>query len=723
MFVQARVTKWSLIFTLFLLPIHTLLAFGLGQIQVNSKLGEPLEAEIDFVSTSGIDFDTVAAGLADGEAFQRAGIQRVADLFNLQFTVSTQGAAAKLLVTTEGPVNEPFLNFLVDLTWPAGRLQREFTVLLDPPVFSEEGAPLEARLAEESAAKEGPPAAANQEVDLAGQLYGPVLENQTLWSIANEVRPDNSVSVYQSMMALYEANPHAFNNNNVNELKRGEVLRIPSANTFKSMSGREAYQEFVRQNDSWKNSRITSAQRAPQAPLTTTKPEASAPSARAGTVSGPQLELIVPEVEESQEQAGSSGEDSATKTGVDGSSLAQEAMDAVERENDELRSRILDLESQIQNMEALIQLRSEQLAELESKNVAQPEPIEQEPLNAPLEPTDEPLQSDSQEPEQIGLIDNIAENRTVVLVGALLLLVLVALGLRFVKGRQENSDDYVEFESEDPEVGTGIQEPASSVKSILEQVDDLVEQEQQAVAQKLLKEHLEMHPDDHDARTRLIEIYYDAGNIHMFVSESERLYSLIAGIHYSGWDRVQALGLEVAPEHWLFAETADTQEVDTSPQTTELHGGHEEAADTNNTVDGLDEVLVSEEEPLSVNQDLEPPPSLMGSSTPKQENVDPELEAKAFAELSALDDDSDLDVLELTDDESAFQKEVALEDEGADDFVEENYSTQLDLANTYIEMEDFEGAEELIREVLKAGDENEKQEAESLMKRLKAANA
>ncbi|HBC56948.1 MAG TPA: peptidoglycan-binding protein LysM, partial [Gammaproteobacteria bacterium] len=103
-------TKWSLIFTLFLLPIQALLALGLGQIQVNSKLGEPLEAEIGFVSADGINFDTVDAGLADGEAFQRAGIQRVADLFNLQFTVSRAGAEPKLLVTTEAPVNEPFLN-------------------------------------------------------------------------------------------------------------------------------------------------------------------------------------------------------------------------------------------------------------------------------------------------------------------------------------------------------------------------------------------------------------------------------------------------------------------------------------------------------------------------------------------------------------------------------------------------------------------------------------
>ncbi|HBC56947.1 MAG TPA: hypothetical protein DCZ03_07270, partial [Gammaproteobacteria bacterium] len=617
--------------------------------------------------------------------------------------------------------NEPFLNFLVDLTWPAGRLQREFTVLLDPPVFSEEGAPLEARLAEESAAQPGPSATADQNVDLAGELYGPVLENQTLWSIATEVRPDDSVSVYQSMMALLEANPHAFINNNVNELKRGEVLRIPSAATFKAMSRSEAHQEFVRQNSAWESNRITSAQSAPQAPLTTSKPETPLPSGSGGAVTGPQLELIVPKVNESLEQAGGSGADAATENGADGSSLAQEAMDAVVRENDELRSRILDLESQIQNMEALIQLRSEQLVELESQAIEEPQVVEQAPANAPELATNEAEQATAQEPEPTGLVDSIAENRTLFLLGALLLLALVAVGLRFLKGRQEAAEDYVEFESEEPDAGTMIQEHTSAAKGVLEQADELVEQDQQAAAQKLLKEHLEMHPDDHDARTRLIEIYYDAGNIHMFVSEAERLHSLIVGTQYSGWNRVQALGLEVAPEHWLFAETTDTHDTGSTLQEGQFHVEHHET-DTE-LMDGLDTGIVSDEEPLNMNQDLEAPASLLAGSTTKQETVDPELEAKAFAELTALDEEGDLGILELTDDESAFQEEVATEDEGEDSFGADNFSTQLDLATTYIEMEDFEGAEELIREVLKEGDEKEKEEAESLMERLKATNA
>ncbi|WP_300483748.1 FimV/HubP family polar landmark protein [Shewanella sp.] len=70
--------------------------------------------------------------------------------------------------------------------------------------------------------------------------YGPTTSRDTFWSIAQKVRPDASVSVYQVMAALYDANPHAFNSSSYNSLERGMILLIPSKEVMLSIPNRMA---------------------------------------------------------------------------------------------------------------------------------------------------------------------------------------------------------------------------------------------------------------------------------------------------------------------------------------------------------------------------------------------------------------------------------------------------------------------------------------------------
>ncbi len=110
-------------------------ALGLGDIEMRSALNQPMNAEIRLTSVSPGEADGMIVKLASAEAFSRAGIERTAALQNLQFSVDAASANPVIRITSRAPIVEPFLNFLLEVDWPSGRMVREYTVLLDPPVF------------------------------------------------------------------------------------------------------------------------------------------------------------------------------------------------------------------------------------------------------------------------------------------------------------------------------------------------------------------------------------------------------------------------------------------------------------------------------------------------------------------------------------------------------------------------------------------------------------
>ena len=108
-------------------------ALGLGDITVHSALNQPLKADIALVDVGGLTQSDLSVSLASADEFGRAGVERVFFLNNLKFTPILHGNRQMIRVTSSKPVNEPFLDFLVQLNQPNGRLLREYTVLIDPP--------------------------------------------------------------------------------------------------------------------------------------------------------------------------------------------------------------------------------------------------------------------------------------------------------------------------------------------------------------------------------------------------------------------------------------------------------------------------------------------------------------------------------------------------------------------------------------------------------------
>ncbi|HEX22847.1 MAG TPA: hypothetical protein ENH21_05390, partial [Chromatiales bacterium] len=241
-------------------------ALGLGNITMKSALNQPLDAEIELLSVQKGDLDNLKIRMGSLEDFARVGADRAYFLTKIKFNLAKKpdGTPYVRLSSTER-VTEPFLDFVVEARWPRGRILREFTVLVDPPVLSDEApAPIQqaavqtapAAVATATRATRQAPirerAALSPVMSRDGVLsYGPVQPNDTLWVIANRMRPDSSVSVNQMMLALVRDNPQAFYNGNVNQLKAGYVLRIEDPAAITAVSVAQANAEVEHQRAEW----------------------------------------------------------------------------------------------------------------------------------------------------------------------------------------------------------------------------------------------------------------------------------------------------------------------------------------------------------------------------------------------------------------------------------------------------------------------------------------
>jgi len=245
-------------------------AVGLGKIEQSSGLNQPLSAQIPLLSAGDLAEYELQASLASNKEFDKVGVDRVFFLNNIKFkTVRDENGQIAIVLSTRTPVKEPFLNFIVELNWPNGRILREYTLLLDPPVFDDSTAStIEKSTSEPPLSEVSQDSQANAESraprsriepketykpSYSGTTYGAVSSTDTLWSIASKVRPDNSVSIHQTLVAIYKANPDAFGKGNINNLLKGKVLEIPDLDTIANVPQRAALQDMVSQNRKWRS--------------------------------------------------------------------------------------------------------------------------------------------------------------------------------------------------------------------------------------------------------------------------------------------------------------------------------------------------------------------------------------------------------------------------------------------------------------------------------------
>ncbi|MAL96853.1 MAG: hypothetical protein CL583_00205 [Alteromonadaceae bacterium] len=388
-------------------------ALGLGEVTVNSSLNEPLSAEIDLVRPGDLTQEEIAASLAPQRDFERVGIEPMFFLNEIQFNVEKNSRGELVLkLTTRKPVREPYLNFLVEVAWPSGRLLREYALLIDPPVFRDEPADQPAQRAATPALQTRAAPAPSQRSQTSSQAqsdvsrpqsYGPVKASDTLWGIAQNMRPADDLTPQQVMLAIQDVNPDAFLSNNINLLREGSILRVPSEETIRARTAREAVQQVSSQNRRFRQ------QGAPSEPAIDAVSRGPATASAPEVVEqGDELRLVAGDLGTSSSDGSNAGEAGGAGEGQAQANLAitREELDQTRRENEELNSRLEDLQSQLADMRRLIELQSDQMASLQAMAEANQAAVQSDPQEtdrqAPQSEQAPPAQaqSDQTQPEQ-----------------------------------------------------------------------------------------------------------------------------------------------------------------------------------------------------------------------------------------------------------------------------------------------------------------------------------
>ncbi len=383
-------------------------AAGLGRLTVQSALGQPLRAEVEVTSVSPDEAESLKARIASPEAFSRVGLQYKEALSGVRMDVENRGGRYFIKVTSSRPINDPFVDLVVELSWASGTFSREYTFLLDPPTqqnanqanrsgnapvagaataAAATGAaasgsnavrtidPATGRLVNQERGAQGRSQAASQPTEAKQQPAAQakagrdasseggtvtVGQGETLGMIAARVRPA-SATLDQTIVAIYRTNPTAFIQNNPNLIRQGRTLTIPSEGEIAAIDGTEAGRQLrmaARDFRSYKER------------MAGTTPEVASGNG-SSTASG----AISAKVDDERGgQAGSQDrlELSRSEGGKDEQGSAVGARDAeaqVAREAalKEANSRIAELEKNVGALKSMLELKDKSLADLQAQ--------------------------------------------------------------------------------------------------------------------------------------------------------------------------------------------------------------------------------------------------------------------------------------------------------------------------------------------------------------------
>jgi pilus assembly protein FimV len=329
-------------------------ALGLGELTLKSTLNQPLVAEIELLDVKDLTAAEVVPSLASPEDFAKAGVDRQAFLNDLTFTpVLNASGKSVLRVTSSKPLSEPMVKFLVQVMWPNGRLLRDYSVLLDPSKFSPQTA--------DAAAQPAP------SQTIAAPTTGATHPTQytttprdTLWEIAAKARTGGSVQ--QTMLAIQALNPDAFIGGNINRLKTGQVLRLPDAVQSTALPQSKAIAEVAAQNEAWRQGRRYVAK-----PGTGQQQLDATNRGRGNTGAAQNAQDNLSLVSAESAKARGKGPAGDAKALSNKLAVTQESLDTTRRDNEELKSRMSDLQSQMDKLQKLIELKNNQLAKLQAE--------------------------------------------------------------------------------------------------------------------------------------------------------------------------------------------------------------------------------------------------------------------------------------------------------------------------------------------------------------------
>lgn len=598
-------------------------AAGLGKLTVLSALGQPLRAEIELTSMPGDEPGTLVPKLASVEAFRQANVDFNSALMSLRFAIEQRDGREVIRVTSTQPLNEPFIDMLLELSGPHSRLIREYTFLLDPPglraVQSAQVAPAAvpgrngitrqpdqassstARMQPnqgKSAApepKRGTPdmAAAN---DNGGEYR--VRHGDTLAGIAMQNKA-SGISLDQMLVALLRANPDAFVGKNMNRLKAGEILTVPNADTARAVDATEARHIVVAQAVDFNAYRSRLAGHvAAEAP----RKSAESTQSAGGKITA-KVEEKASAADESKDKLKLSGAMAAPGAGSDQSATTgARAADRIASEKAiaEANARVKELEKNVSDLQKILELKNKSLAERQNEAEVKPAmpavksdttrvmpPQTAKPAAPVVAKRTPPTPMPASEPS---FIDDLTGNPLVLPGLGILLVALGALGI-FSARRKKQSKQFEDSIITDSSLkanslfgSTGGQSvdtnnsvfnsnfaPSASQLDTNE-VDPVAEADvyiaygRDAQAEEILKEALRTQPDRHAVRVKLLEIYSNRKDLRAFEVLATELYGLTRG-EGDEWAQAATLGAAIDPNNPLYADGKTAKTPDTGATT------------------------------------------------------------------------------------------------------------------------------------------------------------
>lgn len=343
-------------------------ALGLGELTLFSYLNEPFRAQVELLEADALDNSDVHVDLASGTEFERLGVSREFFLTRIDFEVESDESGRRVVLTTEAPLREPYLDFVIEARWPDGRLLREYTVLIDLPPRQSASASKAGEAESQMVAAEAaeprvvddttdPPAWQGDGVAVSkrpvpGGEYL-VTNNDTLWRIASEGAVDG-VSIEQTMLEIVAANPAAFQGGNINGLKSGYVLQIPGPEDVQ-VDLATALGEVSMQNEEWQQGVSRAAQG-----LTLVAD------------SLPDDDVLAVELDATSDAVTDSADPDAVGEGAGTDAAAEPTGSINSVELEALSATVARLQSSIQDLEAQLAERDGELAALRAAVVRQP---------------------------------------------------------------------------------------------------------------------------------------------------------------------------------------------------------------------------------------------------------------------------------------------------------------------------------------------------------------
>jgi FimV-like protein len=663
-----------------LLISHSVLSLGFGELELKSEQGEPLDARIVLVNLGEVDLTTIKVELASAEAHDAAQIPFEQNLSQLAFRVqSSVEHDAVVRVTSKEPISADFMQFLVDMAWPQGQLQSEYTISLKLPDTA---------------------AASSVAVELAQTSSATVIvrKDDTLSQIAMEHKASD-VSMTQMMMALHMNNREAFIKDNVNLMRTGAILQLPQAEQVRLISRGEAGRHFTAQMQQWDEIRGLN------------KTSAQSEIGIAPVVEqSDYLQIATPIEEGAEGQAGvvqSEGE--VVDQESQAINLLQEDVAAKQLTNERLEEEVTLLKEQVTDMQKLLSVQDEELARMQVNATSDAEKAIEPPTNAddsaqPVkkfeisEKVVTDLWDKAREWTSKSLPEKVSQFADVVLLA--MLVVIVGVFVRLFSSSPKAETTIAKVDQAPLSSGQGADDIEIPTEGDLLEIAHLfIEQKQYPEAEKALHAALDSDYDSLQVGHALLRVFFLSNQVDQFIRVAEEMASLQQDLSdREKWKEVVEMGHQLRPDHYLFVVAGHKPEPVDPPRAS--------SADLESLTTDADAVDQSPGSSSDVNT--------LEIALPEGQSAEQLNQAVSQSDIQS-DDVKAADANFDTQTQSAID---SLFNDGQERQVADEFDLKWNLVDTYLDMGDKDGALQLLHELIEDAPEELRDEARRLLKEL-----